>query len=531
MILRFFLAFVLAATLIGGEAFGRAESAAEIVARMRESLGLAKIREAGAMRLAGRTTFLRREATFEFIFDAEGRSRFEIKGPLGATYGFDGATAWTRDFGGEIRRESLCVREDLILRSLILTGLAFGEGSGLAFDEDPEHSSEKVASLKFRFKDGIRTGWVAIDREKWRPMAWVLDGEPTPGTWQPFTWVSVRGVMFAMHIKTGSEYSFHGDLEFNTIERFVPEAGCFDMPAVKYDDTRFDPLAPNTPEVKRARSGQLLLKASIDGGPEGWFLLDTKVGGTALDAGFIKAHEFVLLGEVATEGGERPISAPLLRARSLRVGPMTIDGPLFLGHDMAQFSEGLGVDVQGILGYGLLARCVAEIDMATPVIRLHDPRTFALEKGGWRPLTLVDKAPAIAGSIKGDDGLFMLDTFSANLILSVHAPSVRRLGLLEGIETEPGDAHGIGGPVKGRVGVLKSFELAGIPIQRQVVEFATERLGPAAEVVALGTVGGRVIAAFLLVLDYQRDRAAMILNQPMPPAPAPQGAPADGPVG
>ena len=50
----------------------------------------------------------------------------------------------------------------------------------------------------------------------------------------------------------------------------------------------------------------------------------------------------------------------------------------------------------GVIGYGVLSRCIAEIDLQAPRVALHDPATWALAEGEWTPMTFDGNVPTVA---------------------------------------------------------------------------------------------------------------------------------------
>ncbi len=121
----------------------------------------------------------------------------------------------------------------------------------------------------------------------------------------------------------------------------VSPAGVYDPVTTRPDDTRFDLVASPNVEVKRARTGHVLVRPKVDGLDLGWFIFDTGGGGTILDS---KAATKMRLEPVGAETitsflGTVPTS--ILRAASLELGLMRVSRP-----SSAQIGDGL-VEIVG----------------------------------------------------------------------------------------------------------------------------------------------------------------------------------------
>lgn len=489
------------------------DTAADIVARVRNSLGLANFRALDTVRLSGTAVFLGNASTAEVFLDHSGRSRLAITGPISIIWASDGTSAWTTDLAGETRRESLGDREQVVLGALILSGLAFAENSNVRFTLDEPRCTDAASIFTFTHDQGRASGDVEISRDSWRPVKWTINTSQSTDTWELAGGLDAGGVHFPARATQTSNHGTRTHFTLAAAVPIAPDPARFAMPSVTYTDVHFDPTAPAALEIKKAPTGHLLVKATLDGQHEGWFIFDTGAGINCLASTAIDEHKYERIAEVPAMGIGGTVGAPMVRPKSLRIGPVTLDAPLCIGLDLADISGYMGEDLKGIIGYNLFARVIAEIDMTTPAVRLHDPAHYALERGEWSPLTLAQRAPALAGSIEGHEGFFKIDTGAANSTLSVHAPAVERLKLLEGRETEPDTLGGVGGFVQARSGVVTLFELAGTRKENITVNFATERKGAFADPYSLGNVGGKLLAPYTLIVDYQNNRAALVAKE------------------
>jgi hypothetical protein len=148
----------------------RAAAIDDALPNVRRSLGLDRLAPGQALHLTGTARFFGSDATFDALFDAEGRSVISYAGPVTQITGFDGETAWTTDLGGETRVEQLGDRESAIATAGILSGLWFIERSAARFALDETRTTDALVTLTFENDQGRFTGDVEIDRATWRPV-------------------------------------------------------------------------------------------------------------------------------------------------------------------------------------------------------------------------------------------------------------------------------------------------------------------------------------------------------------------------
>lgn len=491
----------------------QAQDAAEVLARARRAVGVGLLAEGSAVRLSGTTRFLGTDGTIEAVLDASGRSVVAINGPISQTNGFDGASAWTRDFGGETRRMSLGERENGLMTANVLAGRWLAEDSPVSMSIDSNAVGEGEVALAFQHDGGRATGTVVIDRATWRPTRWTMRIGAIEYSWTLSGALEAQGMTFPASIALRTSNGVDSTMTFTSAEVIAAPEGRFAQPHAEPGDARFDPSASTALEIKKAPTGHLLVKACLDGGEPGWFIFDTGAGMNCLSNSLIAARGYEKVGEVPAMGVGGSVASPLVRPKSLRVGPMTLNAPLCVGLDLDPLSAFFGESIQGIVGYNVIARCVAEIDTETPAVSLHDPAAYRLEGGEWTDLIIYERHPCFTGMIEGHEGVLKIDTGAAGPrggTITVHAAAVRRFNLLEGRETTPTKMGGVGGFVDARKGTLALVEFAGIRAENVEAAFALEGKGAFADPYVVANVGARLLAPYRVVLDYQRERAALI---------------------
>ncbi len=311
------------------------------------------------------------------------------------------------------------------------------------------------------------------------------------------------------------------------------------MPDLSQGAVVFDASVAPELAVERTKTGHLLVRPRINGRDAGWFIFDTGAGICVVSTPHAAELELAPAGDIAaigTGGGE---NAKLYRARELALGPLTShDHPVMLS-DLSFLRPHLERDIAGVIGFGVLSRCVVELEIDAPRIALHDPASSmlqgsassalqsvassALEGARWAPLALEGRVPTVTASFEGREGRFRLDT-GANSAVTFYEPAVRKWNLLEGRALTDGKLGGVGGFLATKEGALASLELAGMRREDVAASFAVEAKGTLASDALDGQIGAGFLRHFVLCLDYPGERFAL-RPRAVDPAPAEPGAP------
>lgn len=283
--------------------------------------------------------------------------------------------------------------------------------------------------------------------------------------------------------------------------------------------TTFAADAKSALEVKRAPTGHLLVRPQINGKQPGWFIFDTGAGVCVISTRMVDGLALRDTGAIPATGVGGSKEAKLYRAESLTLGPATFQDHPLMATDLSFLKQYLGDDIAGVIGYGVLSRCVSEITIGdgdhAPAVALFDPSTFDLQKqhphadARWAELKIVERVPAIAGKIEDHDAWFRLDT-GANGTITVHKPAVDKWDLLDGRTSTDIKLGGVGGFVAGKSALLRSVELAGVRRENVKASFAVESKGSFANPNFDGNVGAELLRPFTIVLDYTRAQSAFV---------------------
>ncbi len=194
-----------------------------------------------------------------------------------------------------------------------------------------------------------------------------------------------------------------------------------------------------------------------------------------------------------------------LLAPTLALGPLTLHDVPLMSTDLSFLRQHLGVEIVGVIGYGLFAKCIVELDLVAPRIALYEAKTYALPAGEWAPLAFDHLIPTVTAKYEGREGRFQLD-IGSNSGLTFQEPAVRRFDLLAGRELRDGKLGGVGGFVATKNGKIASFELAGLRLTDVEATFQVEAKGVGAEDGRDGSIGTKLLEPFLLTFDYAGER-------------------------
>jgi hypothetical protein len=423
---------------------------------------------------------------------------------------------WVRDLGNEILTPSLGDADTLRVRALALSNAWTRDGALTLSIDDATTDSQVV--LRFNLPDGRVAGMIRIDRAVWRVSQWTFsagDGDRTirfEGTLEStFGWFPARVISatpsgtettIELRSATLATEAQAARLQRPTFRRAVP------------DDVTFDPAVPPELEVKRAKTGHLLVRPKVNAQEAAWWIFDTGAGQNCIDKKVVDRLGIERFGIVPVNGIGGTVHSNFVRPATLSLGPVTLTDPLMTEIDLSMIGNALDDEIGGIVGFNTVFRCVARVDLALAKVSLHDPASFDAGSILWTPLRLYNRHPIVDASFEGHHGLFKLDT-GANNTISFHVPAVERLKLLEGRETTEGKTGSVGGFRPVRVGKIAWFELGGKRIENVEAQFATEKVGAFHDAYSLGNIGVKLMRGFELVFDYQHQRMGFV-DRPTP---------------
>jgi hypothetical protein len=171
------------------------------------------------------------------------------------------------------------------------------------------------------------------------------------------------------------------------------------------------------------------------------------------------------------------------------------------------FSEMMGMEVAGILGYDFLSRMVTKIDYANQLISFYHPDHFDYRGSGVVLDAPVSQSNSFLLPLTVDGeygGMWRLDTGAGGMWF--HYPFAERHGLLDlpGIQGMSAGAGGKGGHLMVR---FNTMEFAGMTIKDPIISLPLGKgQGAFADEALTGNIGNTLLRHFVIYLDYKHQQ-------------------------
>ncbi len=484
----------------------------EVLAHMRSALGW-EVLAAGdhGWQTSGTCLAQGVPGTFQELFRVDGRFVHHTRSELGGSQGYDGRTAWARDATGMPRVLSLSSRDDVLAGSWLAHGLWLDPQDGrLAVTLDAERSSAETLALLLSMPGRPWHATLVVDRETWLPVAFLQERLGGTRRVEFSDWHAPRGFQVAHRIVAtgvGDGVSTYTVEAVEPLPTFVRDP--FAVVPGRPADTTWDAQAPAELEVRRTRSGHLLVHPLLDGQDVGWFLLDSGAGMNCIDPGVADELGWESFGEVAVVGTGGASGGRYRRGGRLVLGPVRVAGTPFLELDLSALEPVFGVPLGGVMGYDLFARAVVVVDLQASRVWLHDPESW--EPPAQVELAVLDSSvPCVRCRFAGYEGWFRLDTGSDDTV-TFHAPAVQELGLTRGrLDLSQVSLQGVGGVVLADRGRITWFELGGRRFERLPVTYMRPSEGALDAVYTAGNIGGGLLREFRVAFDLGRRQVAFL---------------------
>ncbi len=494
------------------------QNAQQVLEKVRAGLNYtALLAQKSGIVMRGPTTFADLESQGTLMFTPAGSVLTEITGPVGATVGYDGKTAWERNESGIVRIYPLIENDARATVCEFLSGAWLSGQTRLEFALEADRSTDATLVLSYTRPGTPLHGTVEIDRATAEPRRFDMEGGTNHDTVELSEYADYNGAKLCRKLVYQTEGHVHSIMRFTEVSAaptFIRSP--YEPVLGRPDNFRFDAAVSPAIEIKKAKTGHHLVKALVNGQDIGWFIFDSGAGTEVLSTKAAEKLGLKLFGKLPVKGVGGSVDSGFYRPDSLVVGPMTIDKPLFVGLDLSMLSGLMGDEIAGVVGYGILGRSTVVVDDAAGSIELHDPDKFHLEGAAWTEVLLYGRHAVIKGAVEGHEGYLRLDTGAAQTTITMHAPAVAKYKMLEDRELSNVMLGGVGGMIEARSGKIKSIEFGGRKTENVEATFALPDKGAMNDPGTLGNVGGALLKPFILVFDYPNRRMAFI---PRPEAP------------
>lgn len=494
---------------VSGQAPAR-PSVAEVLDRVRAAVGFAALtRLEDGIEIDGRADFLELKGTFRWRFRPDGRLYHELRGPIGMSLRFDGIRGWVSNWAGLERRLELDDLESFQTEFWVISNRWLTPDGPFELTLLNDQSTRAQVELALKRKTGILVAQVSIDTSTWLPAKFKYR---TPGKTQTWTFADYQGYsgIAVPRLVTSINESSITTFVLERVLRSTSSLDQFSLQPGTAINTEWNSEAAPQVEIKRARTGHLLVRPLIEGRSVGWFMLDSGAGAMIITPRVANQTGMEAFGKVPVRGVGGTIQSPFRRGKKFELGQLIIRNPLYVEIDFTAISAAIGEELAGLCGYDLFQRTIVTLDSAVPTLELRDPAKFKLEGGLWEEVYLDHNIPHIICRFEGDrEDIFRLDTGADNTV-SFHSPAVERYRLLEGRETRATRAGGVGGSVAVGRGKLSWFEIAGHRFIEPEVSFSMAKTGAFTTSHSAGNIGAVFLSRFRMVFNYPERKIALI---------------------
>lgn len=465
--------------------------------------------ETGVVEIKGKTSLRGLAMDFVMTTSVDGKFRIEISGPERRVMVFDGENLWRMENGGYPYRVDMFEKELFQLFVWSVTDFWQAQEAPLSRSHGACQGCVNITIKGGKLGASMTLGSNGKAAE--------LDVSYSPASlalvrFSEWTQIGVRDLPKMVSFKNlGPEYQTY--YFENAIVLKDPAPDLFKKPVQSNKDFSFLEHGPSPLEVRRVKTGHLLVRPLVNGQDVGWFLFDTGGATTSLKKEIGDGLGLEVAGKAITGGfggvaGYRNIrKADTFQLGNLQIKNINlVDG----GSVLSMLGEIAGVEVVGIVGWDILSRAVVQIDMEEAKITLFDAEAVQIPAAFLEELYLHWKVPYVAARFEGDrEGMFMLDTGGGGDTVLFHSYAVEKLKLLEGRETTDATMQGAGGSVAIKMGRLDWFEINGYRTENPVVEFSYGYDGEY-DIYSYGFISGGVVKPFSLIFDFRNNKVGFL---------------------
>jgi hypothetical protein len=245
------------------------------------------------------------------------------------------------------------------------------------------------------------------------------------------------------------------------------------------------------------------------------FIFDTGAD-YLLDTDVAKSLGIIGKGQVQGGGvGAATEGFSFAKIATLSIGDATIHDQTFsIAPVRAGFGVGGGEPIDGLIGFGVIARFVTTFDYGRRriVLSLPGAAAEAPADSASLPFRFHGTTPMLDCKIDGFDGACTVDTGS-RLSVSVTSPFEKaHPSIVPPNATAVGvNGFGVGGPALGRLG-RATLDIGPLSFPNTIADFSSQQKGAFADPFVAGNVGGGIWKRFALTLDYPRQTLTMVAN-------------------
>ncbi len=351
---------------------------------------------------------------------------------------------WEEDFSGYAQRLELDDAEALTLSAWTRTGY-WCEHACVEEYLDLEFLGENAGrvELKMKLKRGRVTATLTLDAQTSLPAKLAVAVCGDEDVWVFDDWRrDAAGAAYAS--KTQLFGTNGGVQEFYVTGvasgRSKEGWGIFDKPNKKPRTVTVDTTVSSEVPTVRASSSHVLVEPIINGKNVGPFILDTGASGLVVTPRAAQRLGLRAFGEVHVSGVSGRVPCQFRRGDDLKLGPLTLQRPVFMEMGLDGIVSGAKKPIAGIIGFDAFKNAILSVSEGGTHVDLYpaDQVDNIDEKWAWQELRLVSNVPHISATFSGANeehqtkpNIFMIDSGAGGADVIFHSKAVEELGLTQ----------------------------------------------------------------------------------------------------
>lgn len=334
----------------------------------------------------------------------------------------------------------------------------------------------------------------------------------------------VRGVLIPHDITRVVEQGPIRDVSSYQITRATPmDAGEHLLEQARAEQRPVLPCpAGGTPLTLPTRimpdTGMPLVQVGLPSEAPTWFLLDSASDVSVVDPDVLARYKLPVVERLLVGDERNSFYAPLVLFSALGLGDAQLERPYVVGVSLEELRASTGVQVDGILGADLFARCVISLNYQKQEVTLISPESFS-PPPSLPPLPM-DSLRRVTASLHTPDGkpvtrFFSLDTGNVAPV-AMSADLGARFRLEPPIERRlQGESLGAGGRVGSYLGRNALLTFGNFRIPNPLVSFERIPAPPVGSSREAGLLGLGVLRRFNIIFDLPGGRVYFEQNMPL----------------
>ncbi len=426
--------------------------------------------------------------------------------------GFDGITAWSSDFNGIVRRQSLDEQKPIIDNlyfqsySYVLPGRRPGK---VDYRGDTAISDTSFYYLAL-FPEGGDSMSVFINTRNGRLeyTSELIGGIRMISHYTDFR--MVHGISTPYRISVVSPdapYRISAVLDSLRYNAAIPDS-VFKMPGSVEGDIAFRDGADSSVIPMQFSENRLSIKVAINGFGSYLFILDSGAGTTLISSKLAADLGIKTIGDVPVRGVGGYGNVEFGRIDSIIIGDVSWKLTRVNIFDFGALQGGGLGQINGILGYDFFVRFPMKVDFSNGTLVLYNPnKPVSYDIGNPLPIDIYYQLPLIICRLDGRPIRVAFDLGAEmGLFLRRNSRWYKSVGKEKTHDWSPHQIMGLGGMQTVVSGRADSLQIGSITIDKPTVMVSTGDSDVPFPDYIEGFVGVDILKRFVLLIDYPKNR-------------------------